>query len=80
MRAHIQKPLISLVVPFYNEGEAVERFFDSVVPIMDAIESIRFEIVCINDGSRDNTLDRLIAIGAKDTRAVSYTHLTLPTK
>lgn len=68
MRAHIQKQLISLVVPFYNEGEAVERFFDSVVPIMDAIESIRFEIVCINDGSRDNTLDRLIAIGAKDTR------------
>ncbi|MBN3791645.1 glycosyltransferase family 2 protein [Burkholderia sp. Ac-20353] len=68
MRALVQKPLISLVVPFYNEGEAVERFFDVVIPVMVAIDSIRFEIVCINDGSRDDTLDRLIAIGATDTR------------
>ncbi|RQS69528.1 glycosyltransferase [Burkholderia sp. Bp8963] len=68
MRALVQKPLISLVVPFYNEGEAVERFFDVVIPVMVAIDAIRFEIVCINDGSRDDTLDRLIAIGATDTR------------
>ncbi|MGU7782978.1 glycosyltransferase family 2 protein [Burkholderia sp. PU8-34] len=68
MRALVQKPLISLVVPFYNEGEAVERFFDVVIPVMVAIDGIRFEIVCINDGSRDDTLERLIAIGAKDTR------------
>ncbi|MGU7772855.1 glycosyltransferase family 2 protein [Burkholderia sp. MR1-5-21] len=68
MRALVHKPLISLVVPFYNEGEAVERFFDVVIPVMVAIDGIRFEIVCINDGSRDDTLHRLIAIGAKDTR------------
>ncbi len=68
MRAHIQKPLISLVAPFYNEGEAVERFFDAVLPLMSGIDDIRVEIVCINDGSRDDTLDRLIAASARDPR------------
>ncbi|RQR66358.1 glycosyltransferase [Burkholderia sp. Bp9002] len=68
MRALIHPPLISLVVPFYNEGEAVEHFFDVVMPLMSGIDGIRFEIVCVNDGSRDDTLDRLVAIGAKDRR------------
>ncbi|CAN0626928.1 CPS-53 (KpLE1) prophage; bactoprenol glucosyl transferase [Burkholderia multivorans] len=68
MRAHIHKPLISLVAPFYNEGEAVGRFFDAVLPLMSGIDGIRFEIVCVNDGSRDDTLDRLIAVSARDPR------------
>ncbi|PAK14038.1 glycosyltransferase family 2 protein [Burkholderia ubonensis] len=68
MRAQPQPPLVSLVVPFYNEGEAVGHFFDVVIPLMAGIDGVRFEIVCINDGSRDDTLDRLIAIGAKDRR------------
>lgn len=68
MRALNHPPLISLVVPFYNEGEAVEHFFDVVMPLMSGIDGIRFEIVCVNDGSRDDTLDRLIAIGTKDRR------------
>ncbi|PAJ78886.1 glycosyltransferase family 2 protein [Burkholderia ubonensis] len=68
MRAQPQPPLVSLVVPFYNEGEAVGHFFDVVIPLMAGIDGVRFEIVCVNDGSRDDTLDRLIAIGAKDRR------------
>ncbi|WP_179400615.1 glycosyltransferase family 2 protein [Burkholderia guangdongensis] len=68
MRAHIRTPLISLVVPFYNEGDAIDHFFDAVMPLMSGIESIRFEIVCVNDGSRDDTLERLIAYSAKDAR------------
>ena len=68
MRESIYTPLVSLVVPFYNEGEAVERFFDVVIPLLTAIDAIRFEIVCVNDGSRDDTLDRLIRISTAERR------------
>lgn len=68
MRDQIDIPLISLVVPFYNEGDAVTRFFAEVMPLMEAIESIRFEIVCVNDGSRDDTLEQLVAVGAREPR------------
>ncbi|EGD03359.1 glycosyltransferase [Burkholderia sp. TJI49] len=68
MRIPFHTPLVSLVVPFYNEGEAVERFFDVVMPLMAAIDAIRFEVVCVNDGSRDDTLERLVAIATHDRR------------
>ena len=62
------KPLISMVVPFYNEADAVERFFAEIVPVLEGIPSIRFEIVCINDGSSDETLGKLVAASADDMR------------
>ncbi|TGN94380.1 MULTISPECIES: glycosyltransferase family 2 protein [unclassified Burkholderia] len=68
MREPLYTPLVSLVVPFYNEGEAVERFFDVVIPLMASLDAIRFEIVCVNDGSRDDTLDRLIRASLNDRR------------
>ena len=35
---------------------------------MTSIAAIRFEIVCVNDGSRDDTLDRLIRISTAERR------------
>jgi glycosyltransferase involved in cell wall biosynthesis len=61
-------PLISLVVPFYNEHDAVEQFFAEVCPVLESVEDARFEIVCVNDGSADGTLDKLIAARDQDTR------------
>lgn len=68
MSTHARKPLVSLVVPFHDEDEAIGAFFAATLPILDSIESVRFEIVCVNDGSRDRTLDRLIAVAAGDPR------------
>jgi glycosyltransferase involved in cell wall biosynthesis len=61
-------PLLSLVVPFYNEEEMIGQFFDRVIPELARIPDIRFEIVCVNDGSRDRTLDHLIAVSRRDAR------------
>jgi glycosyltransferase involved in cell wall biosynthesis len=61
-------PLLSLVVPFFNEGEVVHLFFSQVLPQLESIPGIRFEILCVNDGSRDNTLEQLVAIAHSDAR------------
>lgn len=60
--------LLSLVVPFYNEEEMIGAFFGSVIPVLEAIDETQFEIVCVNDGSRDGTLRMLISMANEDNR------------
>jgi glycosyltransferase involved in cell wall biosynthesis len=61
-------PLLSLVVPFYDEQDVVERFFERVIPALERIPNVRFEILCVNDGSRDRTLEGLVAMSQLDAR------------
>jgi len=63
-----KRQLLSLVVPFYNEGEALHGFFARVVPILESLETLRFEIVCVNDGSADDTLAQLLDVARTDER------------
>ncbi|MBQ2897222.1 MAG: glycosyltransferase family 2 protein [Clostridia bacterium] len=49
---------ISLIVPCYNEQEALPLFFDEVTKVMKSL-SCDYEILFINDGSKDNTLNLL---------------------
>jgi len=53
---------ISIVAPFHNEVENIQKFFDTVLPIVSEV-STNFEIICINDGSSDETLADLRAMG-----------------
>ncbi|PXX21241.1 hypothetical protein NA66_10552 [Burkholderia pyrrocinia] len=55
MSMHAGTPLVSHVVPFHDEVEAIDAFFAVTLPILDSIESTRFEIVYVN-GLRDRVL------------------------
>jgi len=56
-----QQPSLSIVCPLHNEEENVEPFFARLLPALyETRES--FEIVCVNDGSEDATLDRILEI------------------
>lgn len=52
-------PAISIVVPFFNEGHGVDLFFERLIPILQALDE-PFEIVCVDDGSQDDTLVHLV--------------------
>jgi len=62
-----QAPEISLVAPMYNESEGLSQFFETVTPILESISS-EWEIVCVNDGSKDDTLAKLQAYHAQEPR------------
>lgn len=49
-------PLLSLVVPCYNEEEALVPFLKEAERVLSRLESIRAEIVFVDDGSSDDTL------------------------
>ena len=52
-------PDVSLVLPCYNEEEAINPFFEKVLPVLNRL-NLSYEIVCVNDGSTDKTLEKLI--------------------
>ncbi|TAK66891.1 MAG: glycosyltransferase [Betaproteobacteria bacterium] len=52
--------MISIVCPFYNEQELIGEFFGRLISVLNATGD-EFEIICVNDGSRDNTLTGLLA-------------------
>lgn len=57
---------ISLVIPFYNEGNTVLDFFKQIFSVVNAINQYAFEFVCVDDGSDDDTFANLLKI--KDAR------------
>jgi len=59
---------LSLVVPFYNEAASIQPFADAILPALDAIPGTNWEIICVDDGSTDGTLLKLVALAQADPR------------
>jgi glycosyltransferase involved in cell wall biosynthesis len=60
--------LVSIVVPFYNEGEGVDLFHQRVSSVLAQASWVDVEFVFVDDGSRDDTLIRLRNLVALDHR------------
>jgi len=60
-------PLISIVVPVFNEEASIELFMSTVTPILSSITD-EWEILFVNDGSRDTTLTVIKQAHQRDGR------------
>lgn len=61
---------LSLIVPVYNEENMLEQFLLSVNNVFTQREEISLEILFINDGSTDRTLDTLLRLQGADPRII----------
>lgn len=61
------KPALSVIVPFYNEEDNIERMHQAMVAALEPL-GVPFEMVMVNDGSKDKTLPLAIAIAQRDPR------------
>lgn len=50
---------LSIIVPVYNEEEVVELFLSEIMKTLNIVDKT-YEIIFINDGSKDNTMEKLI--------------------
>lgn len=57
--------LVSIVVPMYNEEAGLETLFAALHQTMQGLD-VDYEIVCVDDGSKDGTRAGLVAIASSD--------------
>lgn len=70
----MSKKLISVIVPCYNEAEALPFFFEELQKVIAQMPDYDFEAIYVDDGSKDATLEIVRARAAVDpvTRYVSF--------
>lgn len=66
--------LLSLIVPVFNEEEVLPASYARMSAAMQALTGYDYEIIYVNDGSRDGTMKRLRAIAGehKEVRVISF--------
>lgn len=52
---------LSIVIPMMNEEDGINSLFGRLFPTIDGM-GLKFEVVCVNDGSTDNTIPALLSI------------------
>lgn len=62
----IQLKKATIVVPCYNEIETLDIYHDEVIKYL--VDGYDWKIILVNDGSKDNTLDKMKEIAEKDNR------------
>ena len=63
----MEKKLVSIIIPCYNEEEALDIVYDAIVETMRPLDNYRYEILLINDGSKDGTLKKMKALAQANT-------------
>lgn len=63
-----EQKIISIITPFYNECKMVDIFYESICAVIGQMSELDFEMICIDDGSTDDTLKALVNVAEKDSR------------
>lgn len=66
---------ITIIIPAYNEEESLEKLYDRLSKVVNGITNYEFEMLFINDGSKDRTKEILKELREKDNR-VSYVNFS----
>lgn len=70
-----KKRLVTIMVPAYNEQDVLDLLYTRLKKIIDEQENYDFEVLFINDGSKDNTLSIIQELRKKDNR-ICYLNLS----
>jgi dolichol-phosphate mannosyltransferase len=65
----ISEPEVSVVIPIYNEAENIPALYERLIAVLNGIK-LNFEIVFVDDGSTDQSIESLNEIGRSDKRVM----------
>lgn len=66
------KEKISIVVPCYNEEEAIPYFYKELTSVFEKLKSFDYELIMVDDGSNDKTLKVIKKYAEKDNKIKYY--------
>ena len=66
----ISNKKISIVIPFYNEEKGIDYFYLKLTTELNLFTNYVFEVICVDDGSSDNTLQKLQFLVENDERFI----------
>lgn len=61
-------PIVSILIPCFNEQESLYPLYERLKKIMDTNLLYQWEVIMIDDGSKDNTLEIIKALHQQDKR------------
>lgn len=61
-------PIVSVVVPAYNEGRNIPLLYRQVAPILQQVVNDHWELIIVDDGSRDATWSAITALTSRDEK------------
>lgn len=59
---------ISIIIPAYNEEESLPMLYERLNKLMNEVKNYEFEVLFVNDGSKDNTIQIIKELRNKDER------------
>jgi polyisoprenyl-phosphate glycosyltransferase len=68
---NVTKPLIAIVVPVFNERDNLRPFYEEVTAVIRSMRDYDWEIVFVDDGSRDGSFEVVGALRAHDERVLA---------
>ncbi len=67
LEIEVVNPQLSIVLPIYNEEESLPHLLAELIPALE-VTGRTFEIICIDDGSQDNSFEELKKLRDQDSR------------
>ena len=65
---------LSIVIPLYNESESIVELNSSIIHVLSN-SNINYEIIYIDDGSKDNSWDKILEISINNSKIQGYKFL-----
>ena len=59
---------ISIIIPAYNEQESLPILYERLTKLMETLNNYDFEVLFVNDGSKDQTIEIIKELREKDKR------------
>ena len=66
---------VSILIPCYNEEESIPLLYSELIKMTDSVSEYEWEMLFVNDGSKDNTLEQIKQLRITDKR-VCYVELS----